>query len=231
MPYEVLQSLIDKQDNQEIIRDQIGLILFAEIQNQQALAAAQVSPVVDPNDWNLKIYLERTNPFEEYLNIDVTNDPEQDFVPLVNIWYDADNVNQGESNVIKTQAFTGIFNIDVYGFGFGEPDGQGGHIPGDKKAAFEAQRAMRLVRNILMSSTNKYLQLQKTVYKRMTLSRTFFKLKPRENQVQRVHAGRLQLEVHFSEESPQFEGGVVNSIHVKAFAAENGLLINEITSD
>ena len=67
MAYVPLTTLIDKQDNSEIIRDQIGVILANELANQQVLAAAAFK---EPTEWEMNVYLERHNPIEDWLNID-----------------------------------------------------------------------------------------------------------------------------------------------------------------
>ena len=71
-------ALIDRQDTFEIIRDQIAALLATEISNQQALASAAGK---DPDLWKLRIYLERMNAWEAWLN------DQSDLSPLVNIWF------------------------------------------------------------------------------------------------------------------------------------------------
>ena len=61
----MIAELIDKQDNSEIVRDQIAAILATEVANQQALATADGK---DPADYKLRIYTERSNPWEAFLN-------------------------------------------------------------------------------------------------------------------------------------------------------------------
>ena len=58
--------LIDKQDSFEIVRDQIAAILKTEITSQIALATTAGKP--NPDDWKLRIFSERANPWEQFLN-------------------------------------------------------------------------------------------------------------------------------------------------------------------
>ena len=60
----MISELIDKQDNFEIVRDQIAAILVNEVASQMALATAEAK---DPEDWNLQIFTERSNPWEKWL--------------------------------------------------------------------------------------------------------------------------------------------------------------------
>ena len=202
MAYEPLQKLIDKRDSSEIIRDQIGLILVDEVANQMNLAAAGGK---DPQDWNLKIFLERHNPIEEWLNIDPNGANDGRFSPVVNVSFEKSIVETDKSEYIKFQKFIGTFNIDVYAYGVAEST-QGGHTPGDRESSFEVQRAVRLVRNIIMASTNLQLQIPTIVWDRVTKSITIQPIQPDAQHVNRITAARISLEVGYNEESPQYDG-------------------------
>lgn len=195
----MIESLIDKQDNFEIIRDQIAAILATETANQQALATAAAK---DPDDWKLRIYTERSNPFEMFLN----GNPVTDVSPIVNIWYDNSNFDPKASNVSERQKAEGVFNIDCYGYGVAQDVAAGGHSPGDKAAALEVQRAVRLVRNILMSAEYTYLGLRGTVWGRWPQSITAFQPQLDALQVQQISGARIALIVVFNELSPQVAG-------------------------
>jgi len=203
MAYTPLQAIINKQDSFEIIRDQIGAILLLETANQMALAPNEAPPL-EPDDFKLRIFLERANPWQEWQNIDVNNDP--DLSPIVNVWYDSDTADESASNTISRQAITGTFNIDCYGYGTSKDDGGSGHEPGDKKAAFESHRAVRLVRNILMAGENTYLQLQGLVWQRRHQSRNFFQPEINGVAAQNVLGARFALRVKFNETSSEFQG-------------------------
>ena len=75
-----IPTLIDKQDTFEIVRDQIATILVTEIVSQQALAVADGK---DPDLWKVRIYTERSNAWEQFLEV-----PPVDESPICNIWYD-----------------------------------------------------------------------------------------------------------------------------------------------
>ena len=143
----MITELIDKQDNFEVVRDQITAILVTEIANQMQLAT---NAGKDPNDWKLRIFKERSNPWEQLLN------EQTDRSPIVNIWYDNSNFQPNKSNISERQASETVYNIDCYGYGLSQDDGNGGHLPGDREAALEVQKALRLVRNILMAAEYTY---------------------------------------------------------------------------
>jgi len=227
MAYEVLQTLIDKQDNSEIIRDQIGVILVEELANQQVLAAAAAK---DPTDWEMKVYLERHNPIEDFLNTDPESIDLSDFVPRVNVSIDKADLELAKSDYIEEQGFVGKYLIDVYGFGMAQNQVVG-HQPGDEKSAFEAQRAIRLVRNILMASTNIQLQLPTIVCDRMSTQLKFMPMKIEVSTVHQITAGRLTLEVNYREQSPQYQSVPLAQVDVLVCRAEDGSLLQQLTYD
>lgn len=206
-------DLIDKQDNFEIIRDQIAALLATEIANQMVLA-----PVAD--DYKLRIYSERSNPWEQFLN-EVT-----DYSPLVNVWFDSINFDQSKSNIVERQAGQATYNIDCYGYGESEDIPAGGHIAGDEQAALEAHRAIRLCRNILMAAENTYLQARGLVWQRWIRDINVFQPPSISgNQVQRIQAGRIRLEVIFNEFSPQYTPEELELLTVTVHRAEDGEII------
>lgn len=226
MTVKLIDSLIDKQDNSEIIRDQIAAILLANSLEQQLLAPGAGK---DPEDFKLQIYTEASRPFEKWLNIGDGNDLDfstLDKSPIVNVWFESESFDKSSSNVVDRQTSNGSFNIDVYGLGFSQSDGDAGHIPGDKAAALEAQRAMRLVRNILMAAVNTYLQLRRTdggtVTERWTNSIEFFQPQLNEVVVQNVIAGRLSLGVRFDELAPEITPVDLDIIGLTLCRADDG---------
>ena len=218
----VLQGLIDKQDNVEIIRDQIGAILVAEVANQMALA---VIAAKDPAEWDLRVFTERSNPWEQFLG--ATPDP----TPIVNVWIDNTNYDPNASNVAQRQKTTGTYNIDIYGYGRSADNPGGGHTPGDREAAFELQRATRLVRNILMSGENTYLQMRGTVWGRWPRSISTFQPSIDNNNVANVIGARLAFEVIFNEFSPQYEAQPLEFLAVDVLRKETGELYFEADYD
>ena len=109
----MIDVLIDKLDNFEVVRDQIATILATEFASQQSLARAASK---NPADWKVRVFTERSNPWEEWLNS--VADPS----PLVSVWYDRSQFDPAKSNVIDRQAAMAIYNIDCYGLGIAKDD-------------------------------------------------------------------------------------------------------------
>lgn len=232
----MIQQLIDKSDNFEVIRDQVAAILKLEIANQKILATATTSDGSsamydasrvaqdggaprDPSQWDLKIYEERSNPWEAYLN---NSDPS--VPPIVNVWYDTSAVDTTASNRIERQKVTTTINIDCYARGVARSNGTG-HVAGDHDAALNSQRAARLVRNILMASEYTYLQLQGVVWGRWVQSIASFQPQFDANNVQQVVATRLQLVVTHNEVSPQYVGEPLCLLSLQVLRAEDGEIL------
>ena len=126
----IIQTLITAPDSFEAIRDQIGLILAANSAAQMALA---VTAGQDPALWKLRVFTERSNPWEMVLN------DQSDLSPVINVWYDNGSFEAGDSNTFERQKHIASYNVDCYGFAISEANGTG-HKPGDREAAFEAHR-------------------------------------------------------------------------------------------
>jgi len=212
-----LPSLIDKQDGFEIVRDQIGAIILAETLAQQALAPAAMPPQ-SPADYALKVYSEAFNPWESQ------RENASDLTPVVNVWYDNGSFPMARGNRVEKQIHEAIFNIDCYGFARAKTDGATGHEPGDVAAALEAQRALRLVRNMLMAGHNTYLQLRGLVAGRWPQSITVFQQSIDTAKAPQVVAARLAFRVDFMELAPQLSYGILDFIHIDVNRAEDGSL-------
>lgn len=214
--------LIDKQDTFEIIRDQISLILANEVANQKVLATTANK---NPKEWDLKIYAERTNPWDEY------QDADSDDTPVVNVWFETETFERASSNVIDRQKAIGVFNIDCYGFAVSESYGPG-HKAGDELAALKVHKAVKLVRNILMASENTYLKLPRGVaWDRILQSITIFQPTLDGHQSLKIVAARLTLNVSYNEFSPQFEGENLESISIDITKASDGQILAEADFD
>lgn len=205
----MIDALITGRDSSEIVRDQIAAILFTESANQQALALAAVPPV-DPDDYKLRVFVERTNPWAEWID-SPEEEPTRRF-PIVNIWLDSINYEMGSSNVVERQKASVVYNIDIYGYGVAEDDPTGGHSASDEAAAVESQRAARLVRRILMAATYTYLDLRGVVWRRWPQNMTFFQPQIDKRPVSRVQAARIAFQVEMSEWSPQVHGQPLETI-------------------
>ena len=216
-----ISTLIDKQDSFEIVRDQLAAILATEVASQMQLATDAGK---DPANWKLRIFTERSNPWEQLLD-DQTNRS-----PIVNIWYDNSIFSPGKSNVLERQASETVYNIDCYGYGISRDDGVG-HIPGDKDAAFEVQRGLRLLRNILMAAEYTYLGLRGLVWQRWPQSITVFQPVLDGQQMQQIVGARLSLRVAFNEFSPQVEPVTLELLSVDVIRAEDGEIVLQADYD
>lgn len=218
----MIDTLIDKQDTFEIVRDQIAAILVTEVANQKVLAAGESK---DPALWDLEVYTERSDAWEKFLNQDA------DEVPVVNIWYDNSNFDKSASNVMERQKTDAVYNIDCIGFGVAQSNGAG-HKPGDREAAISSQRALRLVRNILMAAEYTYLGLTRgTAWDRWPQSVTCFQPTIDGNAVQNVWGSRIQFAVSFNEFSPQVAAVVLEKITAEIKRTVDGKIVLETEYD
>ena len=103
-----ITTLIDRLDNVEVVRDQIGAILLVEQLAQQSLATAAIK---DPEQWRLRIFSERSCPWEVFQDPD---SDDYDAAPLINVSFDNDAFDMSTSNVVERQKATAAFNIDCY---------------------------------------------------------------------------------------------------------------------
>jgi hypothetical protein len=124
-----------------------------------------------------------------------------------------------------------IFNIDCYGFGVSTGTAEG-HTPGDQSAAFNAQRALRLVRNILMASEYTHLNMKGTVWGRWPQSVNSFQPQIDAQYVQKIMGVRLALKVDFNEVSPQYdESNTLGYLAIDVTRTEDGFLVLEADYD
>lgn len=221
----MITTLIDKQDNFEVVRDQIAQILANEVAGQKILAVAAGK---DPDDFDLKIFTERSNPWEQFLN---DPPPGTGRSPIINVWFDSETFPEGVGGTVERQRADGLFNIDCYGFAVSADVEAGGHAPGDKAAAIEAQRAFRLVRNILMAATYTYLDLRGVVAQRWPQSVEVFQPEINSRSVQQIVAARLVLRVTYNEFAPQVEPVTLEFVSVDVKRAEDGSVIAETDYD
>lgn len=214
-----LQSLIDKQDTSEIVRDQIAAILCVEVAQQQNLARAAGKK---RTQWLLDIYSERDQPWGCFQDLPNTSENQRFQPPIVNVSFDNDSFDKNGSNSVERQRTTATFFIDCYGYGVAHDSGMLGHKPGDLTASLEAQRAARIVRNILMSSYYTYLRLQGTVWSRWLQSRQVLGVQLDSKAAFHVVGVRMTFEVVFSEFSPQYQGQPIELISTTVRRAETG---------
>ncbi len=214
--------LIDKRDNRELVRDRIAEILKVESEAQQVLA---LDASQDPNLWKLRVYSERSEPWQAFKDSDLGR------LPIVNVWFETGNFDKAGSDLIKTQRAVSTYHVDIYGFGTSE-DTESGHIAADLKASREVERALTLVRNILMAAEYTYLGFpqqsalpqgeKQIVFSRWPASITAFQPGQAERPVERVSAIRFDLEVTHSEFSPQIPTRTLEVISTSLTRAPDG---------
>lgn len=192
-----LTTLIDKQDNSEIIRDQVSAILALETASQTALATLAGKP--SPEEWTFRVFQERANQWEcfPYNSTDI--------VPVVNVWVDNSVFIKSRSNSIERQGADLTLNIDCYAPGLTTLPTADTQISGDENAAIVAQRVARLVRNILMAAEYTYLGLRGTVGQRWIESITLFQPQQGNQTAHHTMGARLVLKITYNEFSPQYE--------------------------
>jgi hypothetical protein len=219
----MIQTLINTSDGFEIVRAKIISILTTEIASQKALAVAAGE---DSDLWNVRIFAESNNPFEVFLN----NTASSDNSPLCNVnWYDSDN-DPSSGNLVSEQAEMSKFWLDCYGYGRAAST-DAGHLPGDVSAAYEASRAARLVRGILMAGEYIHLGLRPLVASRRVRRRSSNKPQSGDEAIQNICMYRLEFEVRHSEVAPQVAETILQEIHGTFTRAEDGEVIATVEYD
>jgi hypothetical protein len=218
-----IDGLILKQDNFEIVRDQICGILRAEVISQMAFAPLYVPPQ-DPELWNLLVYRERALPWERYLAVET---PPDILTPIINVVWDSQAFDAKASDVVRKQATDTTYHIDCYGFAIARDVAGGGHEVADKSAALEAQRAYRLCRNILMSAEYVHLGLTGLVSQRFPKEAQALQPEETTRSIVRVSAVRFPLEVRFPETAPQISGMDLESVLVTIKEDSTGQVLLE----
>lgn len=216
----LIETLIDKRDVIEIVRERIEAILFDESASQRAKALAAGK---DPWLWALRIFSERANPWEEFAD-PPPQASQRDLTPLVNVSWSKSDDDEKSSDVVERQRVHAVFHLDVYGAGVSS-DSSEGHRPADLVAAEERDRALRLVRNIMMAGTYTYLGLRGTVMGRWRVSTEAFEPPIDERPKVRVRAARLALRVSFNEFSPQVQGVPLELIALTVKHSETGQVL------
>ena len=218
----MISSLIDKQDRFEQVRDQIAAILKLETDSQQALATAAGK---DPDQWKLNVYSERSNPWDQYQDHEPV-----DQAPIVNVWVDNMSFDKSKSDRFSRQHTTALFNIDCYGYGVSSADGQG-HKAGDEQANLEVQRAVKLVRNIIMAADYMLLEMQGEVSGRWINSISMYQPEQNNNASGKVSAARLTLEVEFNEFAPQMDEATIEYLSTQVCRQNDGKIVLAVDYD
>lgn len=225
-----IQTLIDKLDTFEMVGTRVAEILAAESASQVALATTAGKPT--PSDWALRVYQDRATPWTQFVHTSTGDDV--DPTPIVNVWWESSAFDRSKSNMMSRQFTGGIFNIDVYGYGFASDTASGGHIPADKAAADNMHRAVRLVRNILMASVYTNLDFDRSlglVSNRFINSITTFQPQEDPQAVQHIVATRVSLAVDFNEVSEQYVAQPLCFVNVTIERQEDGLIFAQADYD
>lgn len=201
-----IERLINTVDAFERVRARIADILATETASQQQLAEQEGE---DPRQWALRVFEERAGVWSDFLTADHSTTGPLDVPPVVNVRFEAESLIGGASNALRKQEYDARFTVDCYGYGAASADGSG-HLPGDRRAALEAQRAVRLVRNILMASEYVALRMRGVVGRHAVTSVQAVELDP-ETSI-RVAMLRMVLEVRLSETSPQATAAPIGGI-------------------
>ncbi len=205
-----IATLIDKQDSIEVIRDRIAELIKIETANQMLLAIAAAK---DPEQWDMRVFPECFREIEQWLNVDDDLYP----VPLVCVSTQGANIDTSKSTGVGRTVYRGRFAIDCYAAGHSQADGPGKHIPGDVDAAKNRDRAARLVRNILMATDNRQLQLEaeKIIWGDLIVQGYDFPEPTVEAHPTRdVRAVRFLVEVVYNETAPQPVAGTLEDARI-----------------
>lgn len=192
-------------DSVEIVRDQIAAILKVELANQATLTG-RPQP---------RVFVERASPWGVFAE-GSRSEP-----PVVNVALESMSYDGQASNIVERQKCEATYFIDAYGYGV-SVEGDSGHSPGDQTAALEAQKALRLVRRILMAGPYTYLGLRGLVWRRWPQSVSMFQPQFDTRNTQHVVAGRLTLQVQFNELSPQTAGEPLETLTVEVTRSTTG---------
>jgi hypothetical protein len=178
---------INSQDGFEAVRDAIANIIATESAGQVAYAEewnlANPGDLVDTNNWDLKVFKERANPFE------LLRDESLVESNIVNVWYESSTTQQ---STLANQVMSSRINIDCIAAGIcAETDT--GHTPGDESAFTRVQNIARLCRRILRDPSYKQLGLTSIVRRHDMSSRRSFQ--PNSPAIPTPHVAGMQL--HF----------------------------------
>jgi hypothetical protein len=198
-----LPALITNPDAAEIILEDVATIIAAESAAQQVLASAASE---DPRLWELRVFTDRFSPWTDFQSAAEGDADQLDVAPIVNVSFDATTFDMKTGNTVAQQKSTARYHIDCYGFGVSQDESGPGHEPADLRAKRTMMRAVRLVRNILMSAEYIYLGRRGVVWRRWINDIQAFQPPLDPPSVQSIAAARITLQVEMSEFSPQHVG-------------------------
>lgn len=205
-----IKELLNTPDNVEVIRDQLGAILYEEMQNQYEIAMEQEDPVAD--DYLATVLVENDEP----LNAGGDND----LFPIINIAIDSVvNAEKGTSSVNYRKKRV-RFYIDCY---------QTGNYTGKfagRTASLKAWKLARCVRNILDSDVYTYLLLRGIVSE-TAINEMRSGVPNMADAAMKVVVVRLIFEVTYDQTAPQTTGPGMEILPV-VISDENGQVVVNI---
>lgn len=231
-----IQTLINKSDNFELIRDEVAAILAVEIANQKALAIAGNE---DPDLYDFDLFTERADPWDLFFD---DNNSLIRSKPVVNVCFESMSSLAGQSNTINQSYFSGTITVDAVTGAVNERDKASNTQKfGDELSAKSAQRIVKLCRNILMagiynniftSSIDGVPVAVTGVVSKRTISQIQM-FKPDLNDRPSVHVfgARITLNVDFVEYSPQYTGVQLETLASQCIRGEDGSIYFEALID
>lgn len=188
--------LIQGQDGFEAVRDAVANILATESVNQMVQAeewnaANPTEPQLNPEDWRIRVFSERSNAVEMYRDADYVDSF------IVNVFYDSSNTVLSQS-VQGNQVTTSRIMIECLATGVSEETADG-HIPGDHIAFTRSHMVARICRRILMRSVYRQLALPSIVRNRNMVNRKAYRPNQQNVPVEHVAGVAMQFDVSHNE--------------------------------
>jgi hypothetical protein len=204
-----IYELISEPDNVEKIRDRLALIIKGETQNQYAIAQETGSP--DADDFNFRVFIENTRPY------DTGGEPPVE--PFVNVMLQKAAPLPGNPRM-GAQKESATFLIDCIAFG-----NDGGEEWDEKAASIRAWKTARIIRALLMSEQYLYLGLRGVVGARNIISMETGTPDNDENALT-VITVRIALDVQFLERFIGVSGPILNEIDYTVVPFNGEVIIN-----
>ena len=212
----MINVLIDKKDNFELIKYKIASILKSELENQKSLAKAISEDKT--KDYDMKIFIDKVNPLSIYSEARTQNEKGQ--LPIVNITFDGDDLTLEGSGNIGQQKVRGTYYIDCYAFKNKKTGKEG-----DEEASREADRIGTIIRNILMFDGYITLDMQRVVVRRYVTKRE--KMINQNSSAENVSAMRLIFEVEYLEESVRNQTYTLEEVFGQCILAQTSEVLFE----
>lgn len=215
----MINVLIDKKDNFELIKYKIANILKSELENQKKLAK-EISEEKS-KDYDIKVFIDKINPLSIYSESQTQNEKGQ--LPIINITFDSDDLTLEGSGNVGRQKVRGTYYIDCYAFKNKEAKKEA-----DEEASREADRIGTIARNILMFDGYRVLDMSKTVVRRYVTKRE--KMNSQNQSAENISAMRLIFEVEYLEEDLHNQPYILEEIFGECILADSGEVLFEYSN-